>query len=107
MLRKVSGEERVRILDRDFNIGAPELARFLSSPGAFPKSLEILSAQSQIELIFYINAVRFAVIHKNDVVLTGTDVWALDVGSVRLPEESARGLRIPSQALKPMPPIRP
>jgi hypothetical protein len=107
MLRKVSGDGRIRILDRDFDIGDPELTRFLASPGEFPKTLEILSAQSEVVLIFYINAVRFEVNAENDVVLTGSNVWALDVGSVRLPEDSARGLGIPSRDLKTMPPIRP
>lgn len=105
MLRKVSGEGRIRVLDQDFQIGDAELASRLAAPGEFAKTLQILDSQSNITLTFYINAIRFAVDSENVVVLKGRNVWALETHAVALEPRFARGLHIPRSALKPVPPV--
>jgi hypothetical protein len=107
MLRKVIGSARVRVDGVEFESSDPQLAARLHQPGKILHEIDILRADSDVALVFYVNAVGFAVTSSNDIELTGEKVWALDVAPVTLPPENRRGTPLPAAAMKNTPPPRP
>jgi hypothetical protein len=107
MLRRVIGSARVRVDGVEFEASDPQLAARLHQPGKILHEIDILRADSDVALVFYVNAVGFAVTSSNDVELTGEKVWALDVAPVTLPPENRRGTPLPASAMKNTPPLRP
>jgi hypothetical protein len=107
MLRKITGTGRVRVGTLEYAIGDPALDARLQQPGSIIHELEILDSGSVVQLVFYVNVVRFAVGTLNEVRATGQDVWRLDVSSTTLPVQHRRGAPVPASALKSTPPARP
>jgi hypothetical protein len=90
MIWEIRGEGRVRVLDHDYDIGSPELATVLQRPGKQIADIELLSSSTDVQFIFFINAMRYGLDARNSVLIHGKDVWAVSV--------EKRNLRIDFQA---------
>jgi hypothetical protein len=107
MLRKITGTGRVRVGTLEYALGDPALDLLLQRPGNVLHQIEILQSSSIVQLVFYVNVVRFAVGSLNEVRATGQDVWRLSVNKTTLPPQNRRGIPVPTSAMKTTPPARP
>ena len=90
MIWEIRGQGRVRVLGNEYDIGSPELVTVLQRPREQIAEIELLSSSTDVQFIFFINAMRYGLDGKNSVRIHGKDVWAIDV--------SKRTLRTESQA---------
>lgn len=88
LLRKIAGAGEVRVADRQFTLGDPALDDFLQQPGGAITAVEVLRSDGPVELIMYVNALRFGMQHSNDVSITSVDAWAIEMETVTLPESA-------------------
>lgn len=79
MLWEVRGTGRVRILGTTYLIGSPELSTAIQSSGRQIPNIEIVQSTGDVELIVFVNAMRYVLQGVNSVRITGKDVWAVNV----------------------------
>lgn len=101
MLWEVRGEGRIRIGEREFDVGSPELIEYVRATEEQLTTIEVLQADSPLEFIFFINALRYQLQALNDVRITGREVWAIDMSVIQLKEESRTGIHDVAKYLKP------
>ena len=86
MLWELRGNGRVRIAGATFEVGSPELDAVIQAPGRQIANVEILESSSELEFIFFINAMRYELSGSNAINVTGKDVWAVRVEKLSPPE---------------------
>jgi hypothetical protein len=85
LLADIRGEGTVRLGDQLYVIGSRELATALSRDQRHYDEVEIVDSTSAIELIMFMNAIRYEVEPENTIAITGKDVWAVKVRTAKLP----------------------
>ncbi len=103
VLWEVRGAGRVRIGTREFDVGSPELLEYIREPEEQITTIEVMRADSPIEFIFFVNALRYQLQAQNDVRLKGREVWAIDMAIRHLKPESRVGVQNLKAYLKPVP----
>lgn len=87
MIADIWGDGRIKVADTEEEIGSVELTDLLKGDQTRFVALEVLEARSEIQIIFFINAVRYRLLSVNEVSVTGVDVWAVEIGTESLPVE--------------------
>jgi hypothetical protein len=103
MLWEMRGSGTVRVDGTNYLVGSPELIEYIQRPGHQISNVEVVSATSPIEFIFFINAMRYTLDPINQVNVKGKDVWAVAVNSAQLPEDVRVDPSLPAQVKKPAP----
>lgn len=85
MVWEIRGSGRVRIFDTEYEIGSIELQELLQRSKRQITRVEVLSSTEDTRIVFFINAMRYALHASNIVRITGKDVWAIDLGTRTLP----------------------
>lgn len=81
MIWEIRGIGRVRVLGAEYDIGSSELAIQLQKPGRQITDIELLGSSTEIQFIFFMNAMRYRLDASNSVAVRGKDVWAVAVGT--------------------------
>jgi hypothetical protein len=103
MLWEIRGAGRVRIDGNEYDIGSEDLAAAIQRPRKQIESVDVLSAQTPIQFIFFMNAMRYVLGPVNQVNIKGKDVWAVRVGTNSLTEEVRLDGGVTASYLKPQP----
>lgn len=99
----VTGSGRIRLGDTTFDIGDPALNILLKNMPHEISDMTVLANDDGIAVSMFINALWYELDHFNNVDVTGTRVWALDVETVDLlPQERPPG-PVPHELRKPRP----
>jgi hypothetical protein len=101
MIWEIRGIGRVRVLGTEYDIGSSELAIQLQKPGRQITDIELLSSATEIQFIFFINAMRYGLDATNSVQIRGKDVWAVAVGTRVLEPKSRADIAGASLYRKP------
>jgi hypothetical protein len=56
-----------------------------------------------VSLVFFINAVRYDIRRRNEIVLEGVDVWAIEARGIELDPALAAGAAVAAAYRKPLP----
>jgi hypothetical protein len=102
MVWALFGAGEVGIEGSAFEIGSPELTERLRNADAPVTSLNVYTG-SGIQIVFFINAVRFNIRPETQVSVRGLDVWAIAVRDVLLSPEVAAGASLDASLKKPLP----
>ncbi len=94
MLWELRGNGRVRIAGASFEVGSPELDAVIQAPGRQIANVEILESSSELEFIYFINAMRYELSGSNAINVTGKDVWAVRVEKLSPPERPGLQKRV-------------
>ncbi|MBL8200269.1 MAG: hypothetical protein JNK40_04785 [Chromatiales bacterium] len=101
VLWDVQGTGRVRALGQEFPAGSSELRTLLSQPGASVRELDVIENAGGLDLIFMINALWYDMSNENRLELTGTDVWAIALGTEALQPANQPPPPVPESLRKP------
>lgn len=80
VLWQVEGNGTIRIANREYLAGQEKLNTFLKAPKSPVVELEVEANHDGLELVFMINAVRYELLPRNFISITGLDTWAVDMG---------------------------
>ena len=84
MVWDIRGTGRVAIAGVEYEIGSQELSTQLHRLSAQIPSVEILAADSELQFVLFVNAMRYQLQTLNSVSLRGKDVWAVAIGTENL-----------------------
>jgi hypothetical protein len=104
MLWEIRGEGRVRIFGVDYTIGSEELQAVIQKPTKQIATLEVLQGSANIELIFFINAMRYAFGDVNSVQITTQDAWAVQMEKTVVEPDAQVSANGVSEFAKPVEP---
>jgi hypothetical protein len=90
VLKAMYGAGRVRIGTGEYEIADSALAASLDVSTNWIASIDIVRADTPIELVFLLNPLRFGAIDNVRLALTGLETWPLQVSVVELPETNRR-----------------
>jgi hypothetical protein len=102
MIWEIRGAGRVRVAGAEYDVGSQQLIDVLHQPGAQISTVEVVSATSELEFIFFINAMTYGLEVLNDVSITGKDVWAVAMGTETLSEPERTGFMEAAAHTKPV-----
>lgn len=86
LIADIRGQGTVRLNNHLYHVGSDELRSALRQDQRNFTSVQILDSATPLQVIMFLNAIRYAVSDENDVSLTGMDIWAIGVSRTQLPE---------------------
>jgi hypothetical protein len=102
MLWDTAGSGTVDIDGVAFAAGSPELRERIRQTDAAITELT-LSGSGPVSVVFFINAVRYDIRRRNEIVLEGVDVWAIEARGIELDPALAAGAAVAAAYRKPLP----
>jgi hypothetical protein len=106
MVWEILGSGQVGLEGTAYQIGSAELTERLRETYAPITSIDVY-AGAGVQVIFFINAVRFDVKAQNRIDVHGLDVWAIEGNPLLLPPEHFAGAPLSGALLKPLPTVVP
>jgi hypothetical protein len=85
MVAAIRGEGTVRLGEQLYAIGSRELSAALGEDQRHYDEIEVVDSTSAVQVIMFMNAIRYESEPQNTIAITGKDVWAVKVRTTKLP----------------------
>ena len=93
VLKAMYGVGMVQVGTGEYEVSSSALQVSLSVSPNWISSIEILRSDTDLELVYLLNPLRFGATENVELALTGVDVWALRISMIELPDENMRSMQ--------------